>query len=165
MAPTPLHYGLNAVDAVAPAIRVAFPDFATRRFLAWAFLRFLVHAPHAAGSFAGAGTTAVLGVAGTLLALGSLYQHMVGGTLTLRSAGRSPVELGVAASAVVFVPAVLPAGASAPASWSQSARHSTLAFWSVLMGFDQLGSLARSFGQLRGQLLGPFPQCCSASPW
>src|SRR5882762_1258687 len=99
---------------------------------------------------------AVLGVAGTLLALGSLYQHVAGGTLTLRSAGRSPVELGVAALLLY----------SSLQFYRQAHRRQlvglsllaiTLAFWSVLMGFDQLGSLAGASVSL-GQLLGPFPQ-------
>jgi len=99
---------------------------------------------------------AALGLAGTLLALGSLYQHMAGGTLTLRGTGRSPVELGVAALLLY----------SSLQFYRQAHRRQlvglsllaiTLAFWSVLMGFDQLGSLAGASVSL-GQLLGPFPQ-------
>src|SRR5882724_5092297 len=98
----------------------------------------------------------VLGVAGAALAFWTVRQQMAGGTLTLRDAGRSPVELGVAALLLY----------SSLQFYRQAHRRQlvglsllaiTLAFWSVLMGFDQLGSLAGASISL-GQLLGPFPQ-------
>src|SRR5882724_4108415 len=98
----------------------------------------------------------VLGVAGAALAFWTLRQQMAGGILTLRDAGRSPVELGVAALLLY----------SSLQFYRQAHRRQlvglsllaiTLAFWSVLMGFDQLGSLAGASISL-GQLLGPFPQ-------
>src|SRR5258708_15445614 len=98
----------------------------------------------------------VLGVAGAALALWTVGQQMAGGTLTLRDAGRSPVELGVAALLLY----------SSLQFYRQAHRRQlvglsllaiTLAFWSVLMGFEQLGSLAGASISL-GQLLGPFPQ-------
>lgn len=98
----------------------------------------------------------VLGLAGGLLALGSLYQHMAGGVLTLRGAGRSPVELGVAA-VLLYSSLQFYRQAHRRQLVGLSLLAITLAFWSVLMGFDQLGSLAGASISL-GQLLGPFPQ-------
>ncbi len=98
---------------------------------------------------------AVAGV-GLLLALWSLRQHMVGGALTLRSMGHSPVELGVAALLLV----------SSLQFYRQAHRRQlvglsllaiTLVFWSVLLGYDQLSSFSGTSLSL-GQLLGPFPQ-------
>ncbi len=98
----------------------------------------------------------LLAGAGVALALWSLHQHTRGGALVLQAAGRSPVEVGIA---LVFLFASLQ-------FYRQAHRRQlvglsllaiTLAFWAVLLGYDQLGSSGGTALSL-GQLLGPFPQ-------
>jgi GAF domain-containing protein len=98
----------------------------------------------------------VLGLAGALLALWGLHQHSAGGVLTLRAVGRSPVELGVAAL-LLFSSLQFYRQAHRRQLVGLSLLAITLAFWSVLMGYDQFGSFAGRSISL-GQLLGPFPQ-------
>ncbi len=99
------------------------------------------------------GAVAVSGVA---LALWSLHQHMLGGTFVLQAPSRSPVEVGLA---LVFLFASLQFYRQAHGRQlvGLSLLAITLAFWAVLLGYDQLGSYGRPAITL-GQLLGPFPQ-------
>ena len=94
--------------------------------------------------------------AGALLALWSLRRHMVGGSLVLHGSGRSPVELGVAAL-LLFSSLQFYRQAHRRQLVGLSLLAITLAFWSVLLGYDQLSSFAGASVSL-GQLLGPFPQ-------
>ena len=93
---------------------------------------------------------------GTVLAVFSLYQHMRGGAFALQVAGRSPVEFGIA---LVFLFASLQFYRQAHGRQvvGLSLLAITLAFWAVLLGYDQLGSYGGASVNL-GQLLGPFPQ-------
>ena len=94
--------------------------------------------------------------AGVLLALWSLQRHLAGGSLVLHGGGRSPVELGVAAL-LLFSSLQFYRQAHRRQLVGLSLLAITLAFWSVLMGYDQLSSFAGASVSL-GQLLGPFPQ-------
>jgi diguanylate cyclase (GGDEF)-like protein len=94
--------------------------------------------------------------AGVLLALWNLHQHMQGGVFALETSTRSPVEVGIAA---VFLFASLQFYRQAHGRQlvGLSLLAITLAFWAVLLGYDQLGSYGGATVKL-GQLLGPFPQ-------
>jgi diguanylate cyclase (GGDEF)-like protein len=104
----------------------------------------------------------VVAVSGIVLAAWNLYLHMQGGVFVLRAplllqaSGRSPVEVGIA---LLFLFASLQFYRQAHGRQlvGLSLLAITLAFWAVLLGYDQLGSNGPAAVSL-GQLLGPFPQ-------
>ena len=98
--------------------------------------------------------------AGLLLAFWDLHLHRTGGGFTLHDVGRSPVEIGIA---LLFLYSSLQFYRQAHGRQlvGLSLLAITLAFWAVLLGYDQWASLGGSGGGLPvnlGELLGPFPQ-------